>query len=84
MSTNLKKHIGSHAIPNDKLPLEDDKVKLAPLAILQRRIIPRHSPEGDYEIPVTQWLIHWDSMTVDEATWEDSSFIQHAFPEFKP
>jgi hypothetical protein len=82
----LKKHMGSHAIPNDKLPLvtEDGKVKLAPLAILQRRIIPRHSPEGDYEIPVTQWLIHWDSMTVDEATWEDSSFIHHAFSEFKP
>jgi hypothetical protein len=75
----LKKHIGTRAIPNSKLPLvtPDGKVKAAPLAILQRRQIPRNA--GDYDVAVPQWLIHWHNMT-----WEDASFIQSTFPEFKP
>jgi hypothetical protein len=84
--SQLKKHIGTRAIPHDKLPLvtPDGKVKIFPLAVLERRIVPGPSPDGDYEIPVPQWLVHWEYMTPTEATWEDAAFMQRAFPEFKP
>jgi hypothetical protein len=80
----LKKHLGKEAIPNPNLPLvtSSGKVKIAPAAILQRRLIP-HS-NGDYDIPVPQWLIQWENLNADEATWEDAAFIQATFPHFKP
>jgi hypothetical protein len=48
----LKKHIGQNAIPHPKLPsvTSDGKVKLTPLAILQRRQVPRS--EGDYDVAI--------------------------------
>jgi hypothetical protein len=80
----LKRHIGPKAVPNPKLPLltPDGKVKVAPLAILQYRQVPRNA--GDYDIPVPQWLIHWENLTPAEATWEDAKFIQKTFPSFHP
>jgi hypothetical protein len=71
-------------VPNPTLALvtDDGKLKVAPLAVLQRRIVPRS--DGEYEVAVPQWLIHWEAMTADEATWEDASFIQETFPEFQP
>jgi hypothetical protein len=79
----LKKHLGKRAIPNPKLPLvtPDGRVKIAPLAILQRRQVPRNA--GEYDIAVPQWLIHWENMTEADATWEDATFITATFPEFK-
>jgi hypothetical protein len=35
-------------------------------------------------VAVPQWLIRWDGMTEEEATWEDADFMQATFPEFKP
>jgi hypothetical protein len=55
---------------------------MAPKALLQRRQVPRNA--GEYNIPVPQWLIHWENMEEHEATWEDASFIQATFPWFKP
>jgi hypothetical protein len=80
----LKKHLGPKAVPNPTLPLltPDGKVKYAPLAVLQYRQIPRSA--GAYDIPVPQWLIHWENMTPEEATWEDAKFIQATFPSFQP
>ena len=80
----LKKHLGPNAVPNPLLPLvtEQGKIKVAPLAILQRKIVPRSA--GSYDIPVVQWLIHWENLSPEEATWEDASFIQATFPNFKP
>jgi hypothetical protein len=82
--SHLKKHTGPNAVPNPTLPLvtANGKVKFAPLAILQRRIVPRSV--GEYDVAIPQWLIHWDTMTSEEATWEDASFIQQTFPEFQP
>jgi hypothetical protein len=82
--SHLKKNTGPNAVPNPILPLvtEDGKVKTAPLAILQRHIIPRSV--GDYDVAIPQWLVHWDTMTAEEATWEDASFIQETFPSFSP
>jgi hypothetical protein len=40
--SQLKKHLGPHAVPGPDLPLVDQKgtIKVAPSAILQRRMIP--------------------------------------------
>jgi hypothetical protein len=80
----LKKHLGPAAVPNPHMPLltSEGKIKTYPLAILQRREIPRSA--GAYEIGVLQWLIHWENLSEQEATWEDEKFIQATFPQFKP
>jgi hypothetical protein len=79
----LKRHLGPDAVPNPTLPMLTPvgKIKVAPLAILQYRQIPRKA--GEYDIPIPQWLIHWENMTSYEATWEDASFIK-SFPSFQP
>jgi hypothetical protein len=80
----LKKHVGDKAVPTPGLPLvtPTGKIKGEPVAILQRRLVPRR--EGSYDVGVPQWLIHWHGMTVEEATWEDASWVQATFPSFKP
>jgi hypothetical protein len=82
--SNLKKHIGDTAVPNPNLPLltPTGKLKQLPLTVLQHRQVPRSNDE--YEVAVPQWLIHWDGMTEEEATWEDAEYMQATFPEFKP
>jgi hypothetical protein len=80
----LKKHLGPKAVPNSTLPLvtDDGKIKVAPRAVLQYRQIPRRA--GSYDIPVAQWLVHWENLSPEEATWEDASFVQATFPSFHP
>ena len=82
--SQLKWHLGSKAVPNAKLPLvtPDGKIKISPVAVLQRRLVPRKA--GEYDVVVPQWLVHWENLSPEEATWEDASFIQATFPEFKP
>jgi ribosomal protein L21E len=76
----LKKHLGPKAVPSTELPLIDNKgtVKVAPMAILQRRMIPRDNE------PVVQWLVQWVNLPEAKATWEDAAFIQKVFPSFHP
>lgn len=76
----LKKCISPHSVSSTPLPAwnEQDYCPLHPLAILQRRIIHRD------EHPVTQWLIQWEGLSPDEASWEDQPFIQRQFPAFQP
>lgn len=78
--SQLKKHVGRQAIPLPNLPLvgEDGKVKTEPNAVLARRVIPRKNE------PVTQWLVQWENMTPEDATWEDVTFVQNTFPNFRP
>jgi ribosomal protein L21E len=78
--SQLKKHLGTRAVPSSELPLIDAKgvIKVAPAEILQRRMIPRNNE------PVVQWLIHWVNLHESEATWEDASFIRKVFPSFRP
>lgn len=78
--SQLKKHLGPRAVPCPGLPLIDAQgvMKVAPVAILQRRVIPRNNE------PVVQWLIHWENMLETEATWEDAAFIRKIFPTFHP
>lgn len=55
---------------------------MEPEAILDRKLIPR--PQGDISVPVEQWLIKWVNMLAEQATWEDSAFIQKVFTLFTP
>jgi hypothetical protein len=76
--SQLKKHVGPHVIPSPDLPLvtPDGKIKTAPHSVLETRQIPRNN------VAVVQWLIQWEGLTKDEATWEDADFIKKIFPEF--
>jgi hypothetical protein len=78
--SQLKKHLGSHAVATPGLPLIDAKgaIKVAPEAILDCRLIPRNNE------PVAQWLIQWVNMPKEQATWEDATFIRKIFPAFHP
>uniref|UniRef100_A0A0A9A0M3 Integrase catalytic domain-containing protein n=1 Tax=Arundo donax TaxID=35708 RepID=A0A0A9A0M3_ARUDO len=78
--SQLKKHIGPKVVPQEGLPLTDSEgnIKMAPMAILERRLIPRNNE------PVVQWLIQWVNLPPAAATWEDADFIRKIFPEFHP
>jgi hypothetical protein len=56
--------------------MPDGTIKTGPECVLQVRQIPRHNA------PVVQWLIQWQNLSPDEATWEDADSIKHVFPEF--
>jgi hypothetical protein len=81
--SHLKKHTGPRAVPNSTLPMvtDDGKVKTVPIDVLHHRIVPRFA--GDYDVAIPQWSVHWDTMTTEEATWEDAEFIQRMFPDFQ-
>jgi hypothetical protein len=76
--SQLKGHVGKSAIPLPHVPMvtPDGKIKTAPLAILDHRLIQRK------KVPVKQLLIHWESLGPEDATWEDLSFIRSTFPQF--
>lgn len=76
--SQLKKHIGSHAIPSPDLPMvgEDGKIKNIPILVLETRACPRNRNL------VTQWLIQWEGLSPEDATWEDADFIKSTFPDF--
>lgn len=78
--SQLKKHQGHKAVPDCELPLIDKEgnIKVAPVAVLERRVIPRNNE------PLVQWLIHWLNLPPSAATWEDADFIQKVFPSFVP
>jgi hypothetical protein len=80
--SHLKKHIGDHAVPNPSLPLltPSGKLKWFPIKVLQRCQIPRSI--GEYDIAIPQWLVQWQGLPEEEATWEDASFVQTTFPSF--
>jgi hypothetical protein len=67
----LKKHIGAKAIPQPDLPLVtlEGYIKTEPQAVLDTRALPHRD-----EI-LTQWKIHWQNLTTDQATWENKTFI---------
>ncbi|XP_071901187.1 uncharacterized protein [Coffea arabica] len=75
----LKKKLGPLQCSSPKLPKLDeyDQCPLKPEAILKRRVIMR---EGR---PVIQFLIKWNHLSYDEASWEDKTFIENQFPEFQ-
>lgn len=76
--SQLKKHLGKKSIPSPDLPMvnEDGSIKTEPAMVLEVRQVPRHN------LHVVQWLIQWENMAPEDATWEDAEFIKHTFPAF--
>jgi hypothetical protein len=76
--SQLKLHIGDKAIPSPDLHLvlPDGTIKTGPLLVLQVRQIPRNNEA------VVQWLVQWQNLSPEDATWEDADIIKHAFPDF--
>jgi hypothetical protein len=76
--SQLKKHLGSRAVPQADLPLVDDdgRIKTEPLQVLQTISLPRNN------VLVTQWLIEWENLAPADASWEDANFIKKVFPLF--
>lgn len=56
----------------------DGQIKTEPVAILQRRMVPRRC------VAVTQWLVLWQNLSPADATWEDATVIQGMYLDFHP
>jgi hypothetical protein len=51
-------------------------IKTQPHVVLDTRALPRRDDI------ITQWLIQWQGLSTDQATWEDKLFIKATFPDF--
>lgn len=76
--SQLKKHLGSRAVPDPNLPLVDKegRIKIEPSTMIETRAMPRPLHL------VTQWLIQWVNLPPGDSTWEDTDFMKGMFPEF--
>lgn len=72
----LKKRVGTSDRVSNVLPEfdADGKVILTPTKILARRLVKRGNAAA------TELLLQWAHLPDDEATWEDSEFVQRRFP----
>ena len=75
----LKKKLGLVQGSSTKLPEFDaqDQCPLQPESVMRRRVILRNGQ------PVIQFLIKWNQLKPEEASWEDKSFIERQFPAFQ-
>lgn len=75
----LKRAVGN-AMVEPSLPqglTVDSSLPHVPEKCLATRVISKHGTQVD------QWLIHWKSGSIKDATWEDASVVQSQFPTFK-
>lgn len=75
--SQLKRHCGKSAVPSPDLPLvgEDGKIKMEPTLVIETRAMPRNNTL------VTQWLVQWANLPLENASWEDANFIKEKFRE---
>ena len=71
----LKQHVG-HKIVHDQLPTLPKEPALQPQAILDRRMVRHHRQAA------TQVLIHWQTLSSSEATWEFVEDLRLRYPQF--
>ena len=71
----MKKRIGASQQITPTLPQFNlqDQCPLEPELILKKGVIMRNGN------PVVKYLIKWEQLAIDEASWEDKDFIQHQF-----
>lgn len=74
---NLAKHCWWSTIVNDM-----DYKSCAMIPSYQASMVELRA--GSYDVAVPQWLVHWDNMTEEEATWEDAHYMMATFPGFHP
>jgi hypothetical protein len=69
--SQLKKHLGPRDVPQNNLPLitSDGYIKIEHVVVLDTRALPHN------DNIITQWKIHWQNLTEEQATWEDKHFI---------
>ncbi|XP_077223350.1 uncharacterized protein LOC143856954 [Tasmannia lanceolata] len=74
----LKKKLGEHTLVQlhlpDNSPTGDGWVQ--PHSILDRRIVKRNNKV------VVEVLVHWDTLPIEDATWELYQSLQDKYPEF--
>lgn len=70
--SQLKKHPGPTAVPCSDLPLigPDGKIRTEPAMVLETRQKARNN------LPVVQWLVQWENLLPEDASWEDADFIR--------
>lgn len=76
--SNLKLRIGDGTPFTTSLPEFDDQGDLLwhPEKVLDLAMVRKKKRN------ITQWLIQWAGLHVEDATWEDAHTIKHRFPEF--
>jgi hypothetical protein len=76
--SQLKKHVGPTVIPSLDLPLinAEGKIHTTPALVIQVCQIPGNN------LPMVQWLIQWEGLSPEEATWEDADFLKKVFLDF--
>nr|KYP41747.1 Retrotransposable element Tf2 [Cajanus cajan] len=76
--SQLKACKGDHTQPYIPLPFTDVEVQpiIQPTKILQERVI----LQGQQQIH--QKLVQWQGLDDDQATWENTTLLQQAFPDF--
>lgn len=71
----LKKKLGEKIVPQLQLPIfKEDEVLVAPDQVLDTRTISR---VGQL---ISQALIKWANLPIEDATWEDQAFMATQFP----
>nr|KYP46437.1 Transposon Ty3-I Gag-Pol polyprotein [Cajanus cajan] len=70
--------IGEHTTPYIPFPFTNVKVQpiIQPAKILKERVI----VQGQQQVP--QKLVQWQGFENEQATWEDTTALQQAFPDF--
>ncbi|XP_062151845.1 uncharacterized protein LOC133860216 [Alnus glutinosa] len=76
----LKKVMGRTNVPAQALPTFDDQgtLQVSPYRILDRRQVRKRGRT------ITQLLVQWTSLPLEDATWEEAHSIQERFPNFQP
>lgn len=76
--SQLKKSLSKGRQVSPKLPLVSGggKLRIEPIAILDRRLVKRRNE------PIVQLLVRWSNLSDEEARWEDADTIRVQFPEF--
>lgn len=74
--SQLKKHLGPKEVPCSDLPLISPKgiIHTELVLVLETRQIPPNN------LPVIQWLVQWENLPPDDASWEDADFMKKTFP----
>jgi hypothetical protein len=76
--SQLKKHLRPKEVHEQNLPLvtPDGYIKVEPVSVLDTRALPQNDDI------ITQWLVQWENLGVEQVTWEDKLFIKSTFPSF--
>jgi hypothetical protein len=76
--SQLKQHLGPKVVPQQNLSLvtSEGYIKTKPLVVLDTKALPQR-----VEV-VTQWRIHFQNLTKQQAILEDKLFIKSTFSQF--